>query len=168
MPTRPPAPCRGLTTANGSSTPRSTSSPSTAANTGTPSSPARGGRAPADALTAALCLTRLLSELRLVRVLRSEGGIYEVSASHEDAAVHHTFHVYVISKWPWQLLHSLSGNTLSMIHFYQSAHLFPPPGKPVIIGQDGPIDGQVRCIAAGYPVPRISWFFCELPHTRYT
>nr|XP_040041970.1 KIT proto-oncogene, receptor tyrosine kinase b [Gasterosteus aculeatus aculeatus] len=78
---------------------------------------------------------RLLSELRLVRVLRSEGGIYEVSASHEDAAVHHTFHVYVIS-------------------------------KPVIIGQDGPIDGQVRCIAAGYPVPRISWFFCELPHTR--
>uniref|UniRef100_A0AAQ4QQE4 receptor protein-tyrosine kinase n=1 Tax=Gasterosteus aculeatus aculeatus TaxID=481459 RepID=A0AAQ4QQE4_GASAC len=75
------------------------------------------------------------SELRLVRVLRSEGGIYEVSASHEDAAVHHTFHVYVIS-------------------------------KPVIIGQDGPIDGQVRCIAAGYPVPRISWFFCELPHTR--
>ncbi|KAL6110106.1 kit [Pungitius sinensis] len=78
---------------------------------------------------------RLISELRLVRVFRSEGGIYKVSASHEDAAADHTFHVYVIS-------------------------------KPVIIAQDGPIDGQVRCIAAGYPVPRISWYFCELPHTR--
>lgn len=40
-------------------------------------------------------------------------------------------------------------------------------GKPVIIAQEGPVDGQVRCIAAGYPVPKISWYFCELPHTRY-
>ncbi|XP_023811723.1 mast/stem cell growth factor receptor kita [Oryzias latipes] len=38
--------------------------------------------------------------------------------------------------------------------------------KPVIIGQDGPVDGQVRCIAAGYPVPKISWYFCERPHVR--
>lgn len=44
---------------------------------------------------------------------------------------------------------------------------FPPQGKPVIISQEGPVDGQVRCIAAGYPVPKISWYFCERPHTRY-
>ncbi|XP_044045595.1 KIT proto-oncogene, receptor tyrosine kinase b isoform X2 [Siniperca chuatsi] len=78
---------------------------------------------------------RYISELRLVRVLGSEGGIYKFSASHEDASVEHSFHVYVNS-------------------------------KPVIIAQEGPVDGQVRCIAAGYPVPKISWYFCELPHTR--
>ncbi|XP_031141671.1 KIT proto-oncogene, receptor tyrosine kinase b isoform X2 [Sander lucioperca] len=78
---------------------------------------------------------RLISKLRLVRVLGSEGGIYKFSASHEDASEEHSFHVYVIS-------------------------------KPVIIAQEGPVDGQVRCIAAGSPVPKISWYFCELPHTR--
>uniref|UniRef100_A0A8D3D1M1 Mast/stem cell growth factor receptor Kit n=1 Tax=Scophthalmus maximus TaxID=52904 RepID=A0A8D3D1M1_SCOMX len=79
---------------------------------------------------------RYISELRLVRVLDSEGGIYKFSASHEDASMDHSFHVYVNS-------------------------------KPVIIAQEGPVDGQVRCIAAGYPVPKISWYFCELPHMRY-
>uniref|UniRef100_A0A669EHL0 receptor protein-tyrosine kinase n=1 Tax=Oreochromis niloticus TaxID=8128 RepID=A0A669EHL0_ORENI len=73
------------------------------------------------------------SKLRLVRVLGSEGGIYNFSASHKDASVDHSFHVYVNS-------------------------------KPVITAQEGPVDGQVRCIAAGYPVPKISWYFCELPH----
>uniref|UniRef100_A0A8C6P254 receptor protein-tyrosine kinase n=1 Tax=Nothobranchius furzeri TaxID=105023 RepID=A0A8C6P254_NOTFU len=42
---------------------------------------------------------RYTSELRLVRVLGSEGGIYEFSASHEDASVAHLFHVYVNSKY---------------------------------------------------------------------
>uniref|UniRef100_A0A3B4YP85 Mast/stem cell growth factor receptor Kit n=1 Tax=Seriola lalandi dorsalis TaxID=1841481 RepID=A0A3B4YP85_SERLL len=74
-----------------------------------------------------------ITELRLVRVLGSEGGIYKFSASHEDASVDHSFHVYV--------------------------------NKPVIIAREGPVDGQVRCIAAGYPVPKISWYLCELPHT---
>ncbi|XP_049901281.1 KIT proto-oncogene, receptor tyrosine kinase b isoform X3 [Epinephelus moara] len=78
---------------------------------------------------------RLLSELRLVRVLGSEGGIYKFSVRHEDASVNHSFHVYVNS-------------------------------KPVIVAQEGPVDGQVRCVASGYPVPKISWYFCELPHTR--
>ncbi|KAM3864763.1 KIT proto-oncogene, receptor tyrosine kinase b [Diretmus argenteus] len=75
------------------------------------------------------------SELKLVRVLGSEGGIYTFSASHSDASVDRSFRVYVNS-------------------------------KPVIISQEGPVDGQVRCIAAGYPTPKISWYFCELPHTR--
>ncbi|XP_021165610.2 KIT proto-oncogene, receptor tyrosine kinase b isoform X2 [Fundulus heteroclitus] len=78
---------------------------------------------------------RFVSQLRLVRVLGSEGGVYTFSASHGDASVDHLFHVYVNS-------------------------------KPVIIAQEGPVDGQVRCIAAGYPVPKISWYFCELPRTR--
>uniref|UniRef100_A0A8C5D690 receptor protein-tyrosine kinase n=1 Tax=Gouania willdenowi TaxID=441366 RepID=A0A8C5D690_GOUWI len=78
---------------------------------------------------------RYNSELRLVRVVGSEGGIYNFSVSHHDASVVHSFHVYVNS-------------------------------KPVIIAQEGPVDGQVRCIAAGHPVPKISWYFCEQPHTR--
>lgn len=78
---------------------------------------------------------RYNSELKLVRVLGSEGGIYNFSANHDDVSVVHSFLVYVNS-------------------------------KPVIIAQEGPVDGQVRCIAAGYPVPKISWYFCELPRTR--
>ncbi|XP_052445839.1 mast/stem cell growth factor receptor kita-like isoform X1 [Carassius gibelio] len=38
--------------------------------------------------------------------------------------------------------------------------------KPVIVSQEGPVDGQVRCVASGYPVPKISWYYCEPPHTR--
>uniref|UniRef100_A0A674BFT0 receptor protein-tyrosine kinase n=1 Tax=Salmo trutta TaxID=8032 RepID=A0A674BFT0_SALTR len=75
------------------------------------------------------------SELRLVRVHGSEGGIYTFQANHEDASVNQSFPVYVNS-------------------------------KPVIISQEGPVDGQVRCVAAGYPAPKITWFYCELPHTR--
>ncbi|XP_061685229.1 KIT proto-oncogene, receptor tyrosine kinase b [Syngnathoides biaculeatus] len=78
---------------------------------------------------------RFMSELKLVRVLGSEAGIYKFSASHEDASVEHLFHVYVNS-------------------------------KPVIIAQEGPVDGQVRCVAAGHPVPKIRWYICDVPHTR--
>ncbi|XP_034045027.1 KIT proto-oncogene, receptor tyrosine kinase b isoform X2 [Thalassophryne amazonica] len=78
---------------------------------------------------------RYISELRLVRVLGSEGGIYKFSASHEDASVNRSFHVYVSS-------------------------------KPVIVAHEGPVDGQVRCVATGYPVPKINWYFCHLPRTR--
>uniref|UniRef100_A0A8C6SDF9 receptor protein-tyrosine kinase n=1 Tax=Neogobius melanostomus TaxID=47308 RepID=A0A8C6SDF9_9GOBI len=81
-----------------------------------------------------LCF-RYESELRLVRVLGSEGGIYLFTVSNEDTNVTHSFHVYVSS-------------------------------KPMIIAQEGPVDGQVRCVAAGFPVPKISWYFCEVPHTR--
>ncbi|XP_054634631.1 KIT proto-oncogene, receptor tyrosine kinase b isoform X2 [Dunckerocampus dactyliophorus] len=78
---------------------------------------------------------RFTSELRLVRVLGSEGGIYKFLASHEDASLEHFFQVYVNS-------------------------------KPVIIAQEGPVDGQVKCVAAGHPVPKISWYLCDLPHIR--
>uniref|UniRef100_A0AAY5KRX2 receptor protein-tyrosine kinase n=1 Tax=Esox lucius TaxID=8010 RepID=A0AAY5KRX2_ESOLU len=78
---------------------------------------------------------RYVSELRLVRVLGSEGGIYMFLANHKDASVNRSFPVYVNS-------------------------------KPVIISQEGPVDGQVRCVAAGYPTPKITWFYCEPPHTR--
>ncbi|KAM6971765.1 KIT proto-oncogene, receptor tyrosine kinase b [Aplochiton taeniatus] len=78
---------------------------------------------------------RYVSELRLVRVHGSEGGVYSFSASHEDATVNQTFTVYVNC-------------------------------KPVIISQEGPVDGQVRCVATGYPAPQISWYYCEPPHTR--
>ncbi|KAJ8000524.1 hypothetical protein DPEC_G00181010 [Dallia pectoralis] len=78
---------------------------------------------------------RYVTELRLVRVLGSEGGIYMFRANHEDASLNQSFPVYVNS-------------------------------KPVIISQEGPVDKQVRCVAVGYPAPKISWFYCEPPHTR--
>lgn len=78
---------------------------------------------------------RYVSELKLVRVHGSEGGIYTLLANHDDASLNQSFPVHVIS-------------------------------KPVIISQEGPVDGQVRCVAAGYPAPQISWYYCEPPHTR--
>uniref|UniRef100_A0AAY4AC54 receptor protein-tyrosine kinase n=1 Tax=Denticeps clupeoides TaxID=299321 RepID=A0AAY4AC54_9TELE len=39
--------------------------------------------------------------------------------------------------------------------------------KPVIVHHEGPVNGQVRCVASGYPAPKISWYYCEPPHTRY-
>ncbi|KAM9792715.1 KIT proto-oncogene, receptor tyrosine kinase b [Neosynchiropus ocellatus] len=78
---------------------------------------------------------RYVSVLRLVRVVGSEGGVYKFSASHEDASVTHSFHVYV--------------NV-----------------KPAIVAKEGPVDGQVRCVAAGFPLPKITWFFCDVPHSR--
>lgn len=44
------------------------------------------------------CFIRYVTELRLVRVLGSEGGVYKFSASHEDTSVDHSFHVFVNSK----------------------------------------------------------------------
>ncbi|XP_051993223.1 mast/stem cell growth factor receptor kita-like [Xyrauchen texanus] len=78
---------------------------------------------------------RYISELRLVRVHGSEGGIYTFSANHKYASVNQSFTVHVIC-------------------------------KPVIVSQEGPVDGQVRCVASGYPAPKISWYYCEPPHTR--
>ncbi|XP_050976360.1 KIT proto-oncogene, receptor tyrosine kinase b isoform X2 [Labeo rohita] len=78
---------------------------------------------------------RYVSELRLVRVHGSEGGIYTFSANHIYASANQSFTVHVIC-------------------------------KPVIVSQEGPVDGQVRCVASGYPVPKISWYYCEPPHTR--
>nr|Q8JFR5.2 RecName: Full=Mast/stem cell growth factor receptor kita; Short=SCFR; AltName: Full=Tyrosine-protein kinase Kit; Flags: Precursor [Danio rerio]CAI11666.1 kit receptor [Danio rerio] len=38
--------------------------------------------------------------------------------------------------------------------------------KPQIVSYEGPIDGQVRCVAEGYPTPQIKWYYCDLPHSR--
>lgn len=46
-----------------------------------------------------VCLIRYLSELRLVRVLSTEGGIYKFSARNEDASAERYFHVFVNSKF---------------------------------------------------------------------
>lgn len=40
-----------------------------------------------------------VSELRLVRLKSTEGGIYTFEASNGDAAVKQNFSVFVISKW---------------------------------------------------------------------
>ncbi|KAJ8397523.1 hypothetical protein AAFF_G00437990 [Aldrovandia affinis] len=78
---------------------------------------------------------RFSSELKLVRLKASEGGVYTFSASNGDAFANQSFAVHVIS-------------------------------KPLIISHEGPVDGQVRCVAQGYPPPEITWFYCDQPHTR--
>ncbi|XP_073332081.1 mast/stem cell growth factor receptor kita isoform X1 [Pagrus major] len=38
--------------------------------------------------------------------------------------------------------------------------------KPEIVSHDGPVDGQVRCVAGGFPAPRITWYYCEQMYAR--
>uniref|UniRef100_A0AAQ5WWE7 receptor protein-tyrosine kinase n=1 Tax=Amphiprion ocellaris TaxID=80972 RepID=A0AAQ5WWE7_AMPOC len=39
-------------------------------------------------------------------------------------------------------------------------------GKPEIVSHEGPVDGQVRCVAEGFPAPQITWYYCEQPYVR--
>uniref|UniRef100_A0A8C1WZ70 receptor protein-tyrosine kinase n=1 Tax=Cyprinus carpio TaxID=7962 RepID=A0A8C1WZ70_CYPCA len=39
--------------------------------------------------------------------------------------------------------------------------------KPQIVSYEGPIGGQVRCVAEGYPTPQIKWYYCDQPYSRY-
>ncbi|KAK2835865.1 hypothetical protein Q5P01_016349 [Channa striata] len=78
---------------------------------------------------------RFISELRLVRLKPSEGGVYSFRASNSDASVNQTFTIFVIS-------------------------------KPEIVSYEGPVDGQVRCVAKGFPAPQITWYYCEQPFAR--
>ncbi|XP_069006795.1 mast/stem cell growth factor receptor kita isoform X1 [Embiotoca jacksoni] len=75
------------------------------------------------------------SELRLVRLKMSEGGVYTFQASNGDASVNQTFTIFVLS-------------------------------KPEIVSHEGPVDGQVRCVAEGFPAPQITWYYCEQPYVR--
>ncbi|XP_072294325.1 mast/stem cell growth factor receptor kita [Eucyclogobius newberryi] len=38
--------------------------------------------------------------------------------------------------------------------------------KPEIVSHTGPVDGQVRCVAEGFPAPQITWFYCEQSYVR--
>ncbi|CAN9500996.1 unnamed protein product [Ophioblennius macclurei] len=38
--------------------------------------------------------------------------------------------------------------------------------KPEIVSHEGPVDGQVRCVAKGFPAPQFTWYYCEQPHVR--
>lgn len=38
--------------------------------------------------------------------------------------------------------------------------------KPEIVSYEGPVDGQVRCVAEGFPAPQIAWYYCEQPYAR--
>ncbi|XP_018525780.1 mast/stem cell growth factor receptor kita isoform X2 [Lates calcarifer] len=78
---------------------------------------------------------RFISELRLVRLKTSEGGVYTFRASNSNASVNQTFTIFVMS-------------------------------KPEIVSQEGPVDGQVRCVAEGFPAPQITWYYCEQPYIR--
>ncbi|XP_026160506.1 mast/stem cell growth factor receptor kita isoform X2 [Mastacembelus armatus] len=78
---------------------------------------------------------RYSSELRLVRLKVSEGGVYSFRASNSDSSVNQTFTIFVIS-------------------------------KPEIKSHEGPVDGQVRCVAEGFPAPQITWYYCEQPYVR--
>ena len=59
----------------------------------------RGGCLSRTALLFNICLIRYVSELRLVRVLSTEAGIYRFSAINEDASAERYFHVFVNSEF---------------------------------------------------------------------
>ncbi|XP_061634329.1 mast/stem cell growth factor receptor kita isoform X2 [Phyllopteryx taeniolatus] len=85
--------------------------------------------------TQSTCNYRYSSELRLVRLKMSEGGVYMFKASNHDASLNETFAVFVTT-------------------------------KPEIVSHEGPVDGQVRCVAEGFPAPKITWYYCEQPYIR--
>lgn len=132
------------------------------------------------------------SELKLVRLKASEGGIYTFQASNSDASVNQTFIIFVISKL-WKifckirsfcskdhlsashnlylflplcvLVHALVLNYLSyLLHLDNLSCLL---GKPEIVSHEGPVDGQVRCVAKGFPAPQIKWYYCEQPYIKW-
>ncbi|XP_077439612.1 mast/stem cell growth factor receptor kita isoform X1 [Vanacampus margaritifer] len=78
---------------------------------------------------------RYSSELRLVRLKTSEGGVYTFKVSNRDTSLNETFTIFVTS-------------------------------KPEIVSHEGPVDGQVRCVAEGFPAPKIAWYYCEQPYIR--
>ncbi|XP_077572577.1 mast/stem cell growth factor receptor kita [Stigmatopora nigra] len=78
---------------------------------------------------------RYSSELRLVRLKMSEGGVYMFKAANRDASMNETFAIFVTT-------------------------------KPEIVSHEGPVDGQVRCVAEGFPAPKITWYYCEQPYIR--
>ncbi|XP_061153410.1 mast/stem cell growth factor receptor kita isoform X1 [Syngnathus typhle] len=73
---------------------------------------------------------RYSSELRLVRLKTSEGGVYTFKAANRDTSLNETFTIFVTT-------------------------------KPEIVSHEGPVDGQVRCVAEGFPAPKIAWYYCE-------
>ncbi|CAI5640169.1 unnamed protein product [Oreochromis niloticus] len=38
--------------------------------------------------------------------------------------------------------------------------------KPEIVSIDSPVNGQVRCVAEGFPAPQITWYYCEHLYAR--
>lgn len=55
-------------------------------------------------------------------------------------------------------------NKTNLVSMFLACLVFS--GKPEIVSHEGPVDGQVRCVAEGYPAPRITWYYCEQPYIR--
>uniref|UniRef100_A0A672IR01 receptor protein-tyrosine kinase n=1 Tax=Salarias fasciatus TaxID=181472 RepID=A0A672IR01_SALFA len=127
-----------------------------------------------------------ISELTLVRMQVSESGVYTFQASNGDTSVNQTFTIFVISnkmKFPpsrsslylclpkgyysgkacWDKLSECC-------HLFLTWHIFDITpsllGKPEIVSHEGPVDGQVRCVAKGFPAPQFTWYYCEQPYVR--
>ncbi|XP_078404064.1 mast/stem cell growth factor receptor Kit-like isoform X2 [Cetorhinus maximus] len=78
---------------------------------------------------------RYISELHLVRVKGTEGGIYTFFASNSDSNSSVSFDVHINS-------------------------------SPEIITIEEPKPGNVRCVAIGFPKPKIKWLNCPGPQKR--
>ncbi|XP_041054721.1 mast/stem cell growth factor receptor Kit-like isoform X2 [Carcharodon carcharias] len=78
---------------------------------------------------------RYISELHLVRVKGTEGGIYTFFASNSDSNSSVSFDVHINS-------------------------------SPEIITIEEPKPGHVRCVAIGFPKPKIKWLNCPGPQKR--
>ncbi|XP_067843494.1 mast/stem cell growth factor receptor kita [Heptranchias perlo] len=78
---------------------------------------------------------RYISELHLVRVKGTEGGIYTFFASNSDSNSSVAFDVHINS-------------------------------RPEIVILEESKPGKVRCVAVGFPDPKIKWFHCPGPQKR--
>ncbi|TSN30194.1 Mast/stem cell growth factor receptor kita [Bagarius yarrelli] len=57
----------------------------------------------------------------------------------------------------------LASNGDAIVQLTFTVHVL---SKPAIVSHEGPVDGQVRCVAEGYPPPQITWYYCNHPHAR--
>ncbi|XP_076873227.1 mast/stem cell growth factor receptor kita isoform X2 [Brachyhypopomus gauderio] len=57
----------------------------------------------------------------------------------------------------------MASNSDVTIHQKFEVHVI---SKPEIVLYDWPVDGQVRCVAEGYPTPQITWYYCDQPYAR--
>lgn len=57
-------------------------------------------------------------------------------------------------------------NFLFLVIYFSLDINFCLSGKPEIVSHEGPVDGQVRCVAEGFPAPQITWYYCEQPYVR--
>ncbi|MCI4389293.1 hypothetical protein PGIGA_G00096220 [Pangasianodon gigas] len=128
-------------------------------------------------------LHKRTATLQIPAVTTQDSGSYRCEAKNYRGISAETVWVDVYSKGFINLTHVVNGtwrvregeisesgvytflasNGDASIHLTFEVHVL---SKPAIVSHEGPVDGQVRCVAEGYPPPHITWYYCDQPHAR--